>query len=93
MDAIKPWVSGAALAVTFGVVYVVCAVAVVLFPDGTLAFFNTWAHGVDVTLVKRPAGKPLAATEWIFGFVSIVVSGYLAGALYGWARNRLNAWK
>ena len=93
MDATKPWVSGAALAVTVGIVYVVCAVAVVAFPDGTLAFFNTWAHGVDVTLVKRPAAKPLAATEWIFGFVSIAVSGYLAGALYGWARNLLSAWK
>ena len=93
MDATKPWVIGAALAVTVGVVYVVCAVAVALFPDGTLAFFNTWAHGVDVTLVKRPATKPLATTEWIFGFVSIVVSGYLVGALYGWARNLLSAWK
>ena len=87
MDAIKPWASGAAVAVTAGVVYVVCAMAVLLFPDGTLAFFNTWAHGVDVTLVKRPAAKPLAASEWIFGFVSIVVSGYLVGAFYGWVRN------
>ena len=93
MDATKPWVSGAALAVTVGIVYVVWAVAVALFPDGTLALFNTWAHGVDLTLVKRPATKPLAASEWIFGFVSAVVAGYLAGALYGWARNLLNAWK
>lgn len=87
MDATKPWVSGAALAVTVGVVYVVCALTVALFPDGTLAFFNTWAHGVDLTLLKRPATKSLAASEWVFGFVSIVVAGYLAGALYGWARN------
>lgn len=87
MDATKPWVSGAALAVTAGAVYVVCALAVALFPDGTLALFNTWAHGVDLTLVKRPATKSLAASERVFGFVSIVVAGYLAGALYGWARN------
>lgn len=93
MDATKPWVSGAALAVTAGAVYVVCALAVALFPDGTLAFFNTWAHGVDVTLLKRPATKPLAASEWVFGFVSIVVAGYLAGALYGWLRNLFSAWK
>jgi hypothetical protein len=93
MDATKPWVSGAALAVTAGVVYVVCALAVALFPDGTLAFFNTWAHGVDVTLVKRPATKSLTAAEWVFGFVSIVVAGYLAGALYGWLRNLFSTWK
>jgi uncharacterized protein involved in response to NO len=46
-----------------------------------------------VTLLKRPATKPLAASEWVFGFVSIVVAGYLAGALYGWLRNLLSAWK
>lgn len=93
MDATKPWVSGAALAVTAGVVYVVCALAVALFPDGTLAFFNTWAHGVDLTLLKRPGTKSLAASEWVFGFVSIVVAAYLAGALYGWLRNLFGAWK
>ena len=87
MDSTRPWVRGAALAVTVGIVYVVCALAVALFPDGTLAFFNTWLHGVDLTLVKRPATKPLTAGEWIYGFVSAVAAGYVAGALYGWARN------
>lgn len=93
MDATKPWVGGAALAVTAGAVYVVCALAVALFPDGTLAFFNTWAHGVDLTLMKRPAAKSLTAAEWIYGFVSMVTSGFLIGALYGWARNLFSAWK
>ena len=87
MDSTGIWIRGAALAVTVGIIYVVCAVAVALFPDGTLAFFSTWAHGVDLTLVKRPATKPLTAGEWIYGFVSAVAAGYLAGALYGWARN------
>jgi len=93
MDATQPWVRGAALAVTVGVVYVVCAIAVALSPDGALAFFNTWLHGVDLSLVKRPAATPLVAAEWIFGFVSAVVAGYLAGALYGWLRNLFSAWK
>jgi len=87
MDTTRPWVRGAALAVTVGIVYIVCAIAVALFPDGTLAFFNTWLHGVDLTLVKRPATKPLTAAEWIYGFVSAVTASFLAGALYGWARN------
>jgi len=87
MDSTAIWIRGAALAVTVGVIYVVCAIAVALFPDGTLAFFSTWAHGVDLTLVKRPATKPLTAGEWVYGFVSAVAAGYLAGTLYGWARN------
>lgn len=92
MNATQPWVTGAALALTAGVVYIVCAVAVALVPDGTLAIFNTWAHGLDLTLVKRPATQALTAAEWIFGLVSIVLAGYLAGALYGWTRNLFNAW-
>ena len=87
MDTTRPWVRGAALAVTVGIIYVVCAVAVALFPDGTLAFFNTWLHGVDLTLVKRPATKARTAAEWIYGFLSAVTASFLAGALYGWARN------
>ena len=93
MDTTKPWVTGAALAVTVGMVYLVCAVAVALFPDGTLAFFNTWLHGLDLTLVKRPATKALTAGEWIYGFVSAVTASFLAGALYGWLRNLFSAWK
>ena len=93
MDTTKPWVTGAALAVTVGMVYLVCAVAVALFPDGTLAFFNTWLHGLDLTLVKRPAMKSLTAAEWIYGFVSAVTASFLAGALYGWARNLFSGWK
>ena len=41
MDSTAIWIRGAALAVTVGVIYVVCAIAVALFPDGTLAFFST----------------------------------------------------
>jgi hypothetical protein len=93
MDSTRTWVGGAALAVTVGVIYVVCAIAVVLFPDGTLAFFSTWAHGVDLTLVKRPPAKPLTAGEWIYGFVSAVAAGYVVGALYGWARNLFSGHK
>jgi len=36
MDSTRPWVRGAALAMTVGVVYVVCAIAVALSPDGAL---------------------------------------------------------
>jgi len=48
---------------------------------------------VDLTLVKRPTAKPLTAEEWIYGFVSAVTASFLAGALYGWARNLFSAWK
>lgn len=87
------WVSGAALAASAGAAYAVCAAAVALFADGTLAFFDTWAHGAGLTLVKRPAAKPLAVGEWTSGSVSIGAAGHLASALHGRARNLSSAWK
>lgn len=87
MHATKPWVVGAAFAVTIAVVYMACAVAVLLFPDATLAFFNTWFHGVDLTLIERDPANPLTFNDWGTGFATAVVGGFVAGAIYGWARN------
>ena len=87
MNETKPWVVGAAFAVTVAVFYVACAVGVLLFPDGTLAFFNTWIHGIDLTLIKRDLANPLTLNDWGTGFATAIASGFLAGATYGWARD------
>jgi hypothetical protein len=89
MQSVKPWVTGAAFAVVIAAVYVACAVAVavVLFPDGALLFLNTWAHGIDLSLIKRPAAHALTPLDWAAGFATAVIAGFLAGALFGWARN------
>ena len=86
MNETKPWVVGAAFAVTVAVIYVACAVGVLLFPDGTLAFYNTWIHGIDLSLIKRDPANPLTLNDWGTGFATAIVSGFLAGATYGWAR-------
>ena len=91
MNRTPPWGTGAALAFTFAVIYIVCALAVSLFPDRSLEFFNTWMHGIDLRLVKRPAADPITMDEWAFGFVTAVAASFLAGALYGWARNLFSA--
>jgi hypothetical protein len=51
---------GSALAVAAAVLYAVCALAVALWPDGTLDFFNAWFHGID-------GGVLLAAFYNLFG--------------------------
>jgi len=85
--ATKPWVVGAAFTVPVAVFYVACGVAVLLFPDGTLTFFNTWFHGIDLTAIKRDPTNALTFNDWGTGFVTAIVSGFLAGSTYGWARN------
>ena len=87
MQTVKPWVVGAAFASVVAGVYVACAAAVVLFPDGTLSFLNTWVHGIDLSLIKRPPARALTAADWAVGFLTAVTSAFLAGLLYEWARS------
>ena len=86
MNYAKPWITGAAFAVVIAAVYVACAVAILIFPDGTLSFLNSWVHGIDLSLIKRPASA-ISGGELAGGFVTAVVSAFLAGTLFAWARN------
>ena len=87
MRATNTLITGAALSVVVAVGYIACALAVVFFPDGTLAFLNNWAHGIDLTLIKRSSAAPIALGSWISGFVTVTAFGFVAGALYAAARN------
>jgi len=40
MNRLQPWQFGLAGAVTFSLFFTACALALVLFPDGTITFFN-----------------------------------------------------
>ena len=59
MNRLRPWPFGLAAAVTFSVVYCVCALAVYLSPEATIGFFNAWFHGLDLALLKPPGGCAL----------------------------------
>ena len=74
MDYAKPWVTGAAFAVVVSAVYLACAAAVLLFPDGALLFLNTWMHGIDLSLIKRPAANALTLGAWAQGFLTAVIA-------------------
>ena len=87
MERVQPWVTGAAFAVVIAVVYVACAISVLLIPDAFLTFVNNWMHGIDLTLIKRPTSKPLSFSDWGAGFATAIVAAFFAGTIYGWARN------
>ena len=75
---------GAADALAFSVLYVSCALAVVLFPEGTIDFFNAWFHGLDLRLLRPREGRPLTLGQFVSGLasaagVSFAVAAVLAG--------------
>lgn len=76
--------TGFALAATSGIVYILCAAAIALWPRATISFFNSWVHGVDLT---RIAVESLSWSGFFKGLVGVLVFAYIAGALYAWVYN------
>jgi hypothetical protein len=81
MNGLHAWKFGLATALTFSILYMVCALAVTVFPDGTVDFFNNWFHGLDLRLLKPPAGRPLTLVQFVYGLASAAVVSFAAGAV------------
>lgn len=90
MTGLDTWRFGAATALTFSILYAMCALAVVLFPDGTIDFFNNWFHGVDLRLLKPPGGRALTLGQFVYGLVSAAVVSFGGGAVLAGAYNLLS---
>ena len=89
MSTRQPWITGTSLAVTTALVNIGCAVAVALYPDAVLQLANTWAHGIDFTIIRRAADNPLTFGAWIYGLVTSVAFAFAAGVTYRWSANVL----
>lgn len=77
--------TGLAFALTAGVVYVVCAILVALWPQQSISFFGSWFHGVDLT--KIAVAPQITIVSFVVGLISVIIFAYLVGALYAWAYN------
>lgn len=67
-------------AVTAAIVYLVCAFFFYLFPEGSLDFFNTWFHGID--LAKAASNRAITAGGFFIGLISVFIASYIAGTIF-----------
>ncbi len=81
MNRLIVWKFALAAAVTFAALSAICAIAVTISPDATVAFFNNWFHGLDLKLLVPPGGKPVTAGQVISGVISASVVGFVGGAI------------
>lgn len=89
MNRLHPWLFGLASGATFSVAYAACALAVVLSPDATIAFFNTWFHGLDLASLKPPGGRPLTPGRFIGGLASVAALSFAIAAMLAALYNAL----
>ena len=71
-------------AVTVAVVYIVCRVAIVLFPDLVMTIAQAWFHGLELSKVS---GWNLSLGSFILGLVTSSGGAWLVGYLFANAYN------
>lgn len=80
----NPTATANALAVTGGVLYVICRVAILLFPNPGYSIAQTWLHGIALT----PSGAwSLSLEGFVVGLISFTVFTWGAGFLFASAYN------
>ncbi len=73
-----------AMAITVGAIYVVCALAVALFPEFSKSAAIAWFHGIDIG--KIWTGE--ARGNFVLGFLTSVGGSWLVGYLFASSYNR-----
>ena len=72
---------GIAMAITLAGLNAACALALVVAPDATISVFNSFLHGVDLSRLVPPGGKPVTVTQVLGGMFAIGIVGLLVGSM------------
>jgi len=76
------------LAIVSGIVYVVCAILVVIAPAWTVGTFGALFHGIDISKIASES-VPLGST--ILGLFEIVVLALIVGWLFAKIYNAIKS--
>mgnify|MGYP001604614428 CR=1 FL=1 len=75
-----------AVALTMGIIYVVCAVFVTLWPDFSLQLFGWLVHLVNVD--KFAGDVQITALGFIIGLVQALVYAYIGAWVFAWLHDK-----
>jgi uncharacterized protein DUF5676 len=88
MEKVNSLGAGIALAVTFALLSVLCAIAFVIAPNGTIDFFGAFMHGLDLDSVRSTA--PIRFGKVLYGVIGLSIVGFIAGFVFAWTYNLVN---
>ena len=81
MNRLDVWKFAVAFGVTLALLNAVCAVALMVAPDLTVAFFETWMHGVDFAKLIPAESRSITLTQLVTGVITVGVVGFVAGGV------------
>ena len=91
MIRVNPWTVGTAVTVAMAMTCTACAIAYSVLPEGTIAFFNSWLHGLDLSLL-RSRDRPFTIYGFLYGLFGISFASFLIGAVYALVYNQLSTY-
>lgn len=74
------------LAIVSAILYIACALLVVIAPNFATTLFSNLFHGVDITQI---AAKSISLGSTLVGFVEVVIYALIAGCLFAWVYNKI----
>ena len=69
-----------ATAATVSLVYVVCAIGVLLFPDISMTVARSWFHGIDISKIALSTQTNLGSL--LLGFITAIAGRWLLGYIF-----------
>ena len=76
-----------ALALTTAILWILCALFVVLLPDLSMTVVKWWMHGMDPTAL---GAWSLDLANFILGGLTLVISAWVSGYIFGWAWEKVS---
>ncbi|MDP3997373.1 MAG: DUF5676 family membrane protein [Candidatus Andersenbacteria bacterium] len=74
-------------ALTVGIVWLICAALVLVFPIFTLSTTRWWMHGMNVGMM---GGWGMTSGNFLLGGITLVVSAWVTGWIFGWSWGQMD---
>ena len=88
MSRLNPMGIGLTLAITAGLLYLLCALVVAVFPGALSAVFSLVVHDFNVAPLAEQVA-PMSLAKVLFGWLAITGYGFVAGLLFAVVNNLL----
>jgi len=86
MNRLNPITTGLSLAVTAGLLYLLCALAVAFAPGALMAALGLVAHGLNLAPLTQQVA-PMSLSAVLVGLLALMAYGFIAGLLFGLVDN------